>query len=39
VVGDEVEVMVSREVRMGGLGAFATVARARAGPVEPGGFG
>ena len=39
VVGDEVEVVVSRRVRVSGLGAFAAVARARAGPVSPGGFG
>jgi secretion/DNA translocation related TadE-like protein len=39
VVGDEVEVVVSRRLRVGGLGAFAAVARARAGPVEPGGSG
>jgi secretion/DNA translocation related TadE-like protein len=34
VAGDEVEVVVSRRVSLGGLGAFATTARARAGPVE-----
>ena len=39
VVGDEVEIVVSRRVRVGGLAPFAAVARARAGPVEPGGFG
>ena len=39
VVGDEVEVVVSRRVSLGGLGAFTAVARARAGPVEPGAFG
>ena len=39
VVGDEVEVVVSRRVSLGGLGTFTTVARARAGPVEPGAFG
>ena len=39
VVGDDVEVVVSRRVRVSGLGAFAAVARARAGPVSPGGSG
>jgi secretion/DNA translocation related TadE-like protein len=34
VVGGEVEVLVSRQISLGGLGAFTTVARARAGPVE-----
>ena len=34
VAGDEVEVVVSRRVSLGGLGTFASVARARAGPVE-----
>ena len=37
VVGDKVEVVVSRRVSLGGLGTFTAVARARAGPVEPGG--
>ena len=37
VAGDEVEVVVSRQIRLGGIGAFTTVARARAGPVKPGG--
>ena len=35
VVGDKVEVVVSRRVSLGGLGTFTAVARARAGPVEP----
>ena len=39
VVGDEVEVVVSRRVSLGGLGAFAALARARAGPVESPEFG
>jgi secretion/DNA translocation related TadE-like protein len=39
VVGDEVEVVVARRVGLGGLGAFTTVARARAGPVKPLGSG
>ena len=34
VVGGDVEVTVSRPVRLDGLGVFAAVARARAGPVE-----
>jgi len=34
VVGDEVEVLVSRRVSVSGLGTFPAVARARAGPVE-----
>jgi secretion/DNA translocation related TadE-like protein len=38
VVGDEVEVVVSRRVSLGRLGAFPTVARARAGPVESARF-
>jgi secretion/DNA translocation related TadE-like protein len=38
VIGDEVEVVVSRRVSVSGLGAFPAVARARAGPVEPVGF-
>ena len=38
VVGDEVEVVVSRRVSVSGLGAFAAVARARAGPVGSVGF-
>ena len=33
IVGDDVEVTVSRQVGLGGLGAFPAVARARAGPV------
>jgi secretion/DNA translocation related TadE-like protein len=33
VVGDDVEVAVARRVTLGRLGAFAAVARARAGPV------
>jgi secretion/DNA translocation related TadE-like protein len=33
VVGDDVEVAVSRSVTLGGLGALTAVARARAGPV------
>jgi len=38
VVGDEVEVVVSRRVSLSGLGAFPAVARARAGPVESAGL-
>ena len=38
VVGDEVEVVVSMRVSVSRLGVFPAVARARAGPVEPGGF-
>jgi secretion/DNA translocation related TadE-like protein len=38
VVGDEVEVAVSRQVGLGGLSTFSTVARARAGPVELNGL-
>jgi secretion/DNA translocation related TadE-like protein len=34
VVGDDVEVAVSRPVRLGGLGVRTAVARARAGPVD-----
>jgi hypothetical protein len=37
MTGDDVEVVVSMRVNLGGLGAFTTVARARAGPVEPSG--
>jgi hypothetical protein len=39
VVHDEVEVAVSKRVSLGGLGAFAAVARARAGPVESAAVG
>jgi secretion/DNA translocation related TadE-like protein len=38
VVGDEVEIVVSRRVSLGGLGAFPALARARAGPAEPAGL-
>jgi secretion/DNA translocation related TadE-like protein len=38
VVGDEVEVVVSRQVSLAGLGGYTAVARARAGPVEPDGL-
>jgi secretion/DNA translocation related TadE-like protein len=36
IVGDDVEVTVSRRVILGGIGAFTSVARARAGPVQDG---
>jgi secretion/DNA translocation related TadE-like protein len=39
VVHDEVEVVVSKRVSLGGLGAVAAVARARAGPVESAAVG
>ncbi|HEV7656135.1 MAG TPA: Rv3654c family TadE-like protein [Mycobacteriales bacterium] len=34
VVGDDVEVVVSRPIRLGGLGVREATARARAGPME-----
>jgi secretion/DNA translocation related TadE-like protein len=34
VVGEEVEVVVSRRLSVGGVGGFSAVATARAGPVE-----
>jgi hypothetical protein len=34
VVGEEVEIVVSRRLSLGTLGGFTTVVRARAGPVQ-----
>ena len=34
VVGEEVEIVVSRRLSLGSLGGFTTVVRARAGPVQ-----